>query len=429
LPSSRAARAFSRTASRLVEGRAGVFDDRVAAAHGVHVEPGFFDVARRRELCRVALVPSEVAGVEIPYAVRHRAVVGLEPGVVLQMIRELHGLDELFAREPFVHVPYGLVVDVLYRVAVVGDALDDEFVAYPGAHVRARVAVGFLGVGEQVIDALIPLYGVAEFRAAERVEVGERLALDRLRSVDVPPVREVDVYLVLGVAVGGEEHHVDAADFGFELAVDCLRRQNERHLAGPERRAEAAVYHAVLALGQERRAAVSCADAEDRANERRVVYKVGHEFVAGEYLHLARLDLLFGHTESLDAERVVGVAVCVDDAFDRLVGDLPELGHYLGRGLVVLARVDNHYPRVADGHAGRRELPSDGAVDVVLNGLVDRLLHLPRPFCEARIDLGVVFCVCRVVAVLFVNGSKVGFNLVGVDGRESRVVLRRRKTG
>jgi hypothetical protein len=116
-----------------------------------------------------------------------RAVVRLKPRVVAQMVGESlgDGVDQLVTGVALVHAPHALVVGELDRVAVVGDALDDDLVADPRAHVRARVGVGVLGEGEQMVDAVVPHFEVAVAGAAQRVQVGERLALDRLGTVDV----------------------------------------------------------------------------------------------------------------------------------------------------------------------------------------------------------------------------------------------------
>lgn len=55
-------------------------------------------------------------------------------------------------------------------------------------------------------------------------------------------------------------------------------------------------------LREERGASVGSTYAQFRAHELVLVYEVGHELVAREYLHLAGLDVLFGYSEGSGAD-------------------------------------------------------------------------------------------------------------------------------
>ena len=100
-----------------------------------------------------------------------------------QIIGQLDESDEFLTGRALVHVPDRLIVHILDGVAIVADALDNEVAPDPCAHVRMAVAVALPRIGQQVVDALVPLHEIPVLGAAQRIEVGEALALDRLGPV------------------------------------------------------------------------------------------------------------------------------------------------------------------------------------------------------------------------------------------------------
>lgn len=135
--------------------------------------------------------------------------------------------------------------------------------------------------------------------------------------------------------------------------------------------------HAPFGADRQKGAGQRRAHRQDRADDARIVDQVVLEGVMGEDLDTALLDVLLGHAQPLDPERVVGVAVGIDDRLDRLVGDLAEVLHDIGGEFVVFAGVDDDDAVIADDHGHAGDAVAYGDIDLVLDRHVDAAAHLP----------------------------------------------------
>ena len=104
----------------------------------------------------------------------------------------------------------------------------------------------------------------------------------------------------------------------------------------------------------------------------------------GDDLHLATAHLFF-RDKGLYAVDVIGVKVGVDHRFDRLIGDLTELGHDLARLAHRLARVDDDQPFRRLNHRHVAQLPAHRGVDITRH-LIDLLGEVLGVRGQFRVD-------------------------------------------
>jgi len=226
---------------------------------------------------------------------------------------------------------------ILDGIPIVGDPCDDEVVADPRAHVRGRIALCIPGVTKQRVDAVIPLDRIAKLGASQCVHVGEGLALDGFRAVQVLEIRKPDANLILRVSVSVKQDHLDPSDLGLQFLVEGIGRFEERNRTDIERRAQR-LMHPPLGSDRQQRAGKGGPDRKDRADDAGIVDQIIHETVVSEDLDRAGLDIRFGNAQSFRTEGMIRVAVRVDDRLDRFVGELSELRHHLTAESIVLSR-------------------------------------------------------------------------------------------
>ena len=146
---------------------------------------------QRIEIRRVAVVPAEVHLVHGLGVVAHGAVVAAVGEAIAQRRGQLELLGDLARRQALVREAQRLVVDVTVRVALRLQVVQRAGVAPHGPvmarehHFHAGEAAG------RIVDVAAPLHGVAHLRAAQRVEVVQRVR-DDLGAAPRLVIRQVE---------------------------------------------------------------------------------------------------------------------------------------------------------------------------------------------------------------------------------------------
>lgn len=145
------------------------------------------------------------------------------------MVRKPPGdqVDQLGAGGAEVDVADRLVMQELDGIAVVRDPFHDELVPDPGPHVRPGVGVRLPGVSQQRVHARTPGLDITVGGPAQRIQVREGLSLDGLRTMDMPEVRQPQVDLVLGVAVGVERDDMQPGDVELNESKNCSQSSTD----------------------------------------------------------------------------------------------------------------------------------------------------------------------------------------------------------
>ena len=293
--------------------------------------------------------------------------------MVAQVLGHDDDVGDLLGRTALVHVAQRLVVDVLDRIAVVGQQRRDPVRALDRAAVMRHQDPGAERL--QPVEPARPRHRVAEPRAAQRVDVGERF-VDRVRREQHLQVGQPHRALVLGL--GRDEVNLVAHPAGL-AAMGLVEGDGGRDEGAPARalrRAEAGAHRALLADREPHPELVHRAPAEDRGDQPDVARDVVDEVALADDVHPARRDVVRGD-ERGRAAHVIGVEMGVDDGPDRLVGDLAELGRHDFRVV--------HPGHGVDQDAGIRALDQGAVDDGIGVGAVDRALEGVDPGLHRRL--------------------------------------------
>ena len=294
-----------------------------------------------------------------------------------------HGDDfgDLVRRIALVDVAQRLVVQVLDRVAVVGQQVRDPVRALDRPPVMRDQDLRAERL--QPVEPARPGHRVAKPGAAQRIHVGEGF-VDRIGRQQHPGVGQPDRALVFGFRGDEVDLEPDAAGLAGIGLVEGHRRRDEGAPAGALRRAEPGADGAGLADREPHAELVHRAAPEDRGDQPHVPRHMADEVLLGDDLDPARRHVV-GRHERRRAAHVIGVEMGVDDRPDRLVGDLAELG---GDDLGVV-----HAGHGVDQDAGLLALDQRAVDDRVAEGAVDRAvegidpgLHRGLVAREVRVD-------------------------------------------
>ena len=301
--------------------------------------------------------------------------------MVAEPLRHGDDFGDLVRRVALVDVAQRLVVQVLHRVAVVGQQRGDPVGALDRPAVMRDQDFRFERL--QPVEPARPGHRVAKPRAAQRVDIGEGF-VDRVGGQQHPLVGQPDRALVLGFRGDEVDLERDAAGLAGIAVLEGHRRRDEGAPAGTLRRAEPGADGAGLADGEPHAELVHRAATEDRGDQPNVPRHMADQVLLGDDLDPPRGDVV-RRDERRRAAHVVGVEMRVDDRPDRLVGDLAELG---GDDLGVV-----HAGHGVDQDAGLRALDqravddriAEGAVDGAVEG-IDPGLHRGLVAREVRVD-------------------------------------------
>ena len=145
------------------------------AAHRVDVAGRLLHGRQRVEVGGIRVVPAEVVLVHRLRVVTDRSVVAAHREVARERSGELELFRDLARRRAAVREPQRLVVQVLVRVAVLREVRERAFVAEHRPVVTRERDLGVAEARDRVVEVAAPEQGVAHLRAAQRVQVVERV--------------------------------------------------------------------------------------------------------------------------------------------------------------------------------------------------------------------------------------------------------------
>ena len=333
------------------------------------------------QVCRVAVVPTEVTLVHGLHVVDQRAVVAGGVALTHELGRQLQLLGDLGGHQPVPGEAQGLVVHPAVQVALAGEVRAHVVTAPAGPVMRREHEVA--PVGEQLdrlVDVLAPAERVSGLRAADRDEVvhGVRAVLGHAQPA---LVREVEVHLRRCFGLGCElEHDPDAVDHELLARVGDVLGGCDQAGEGQRRRlAQTAVDVAARAGRQQRPELVHRPTHHRIAGQQVLAHHLAHEVLGRDDPAPARVDVfLRGH--AVHAAEVVEVRVRVDDGHDR---PFAELG--VGQGEAV-AGAHRGGEWIDDDPAGLT-LDEGDVRDVVVAGLPDAGRHLEQAVDAVQLRL------------------------------------------
>ena len=303
----------------------------------------------------------------------------------LQVVRHGDLVGEFVPGAAPVYPSDALIVEILNGVPVGGEHVLDVFRALDGRSMVRNQRFGLEGA--QRVQPLGPDHRVAELGAPQRVDVGERHALNGIRRDQHLFLRQPDDALIVRFARHMNDLQPDSGEIQVEFVAERRGRLDEPGFAAAGRGADGAAVAAGLAVIEMGAELERPAPRPDGGEQAPVPQHGLGQVLVGDDVHLAAADVLLGH-ETEDAADVIAVIVGQDHRLDGLVGDFPEGGRRVVARQLAAQGVDQDDAVGSLDHGAVGAGVAIGRVDIVAGGQDFRLLVQRHLRCKLGMHRG-----------------------------------------